>query len=75
MRATRLLAVAVLTVAVFMMAMLGGWGGRAPDAAGRAVRIGQPAPEVTGGPWINSGPLSLTGLRGRVVLVEFWTYG
>jgi hypothetical protein len=34
-----------------------------------------PAPEITGGPWINSGPLSLTALRGRVVLVEFWTYG
>jgi cytochrome c biogenesis protein CcdA/thiol-disulfide isomerase/thioredoxin len=24
--------------------------------------------------WINSRPLSLTGLRGRVVLVDFWTY-
>jgi len=41
----------------------------------RGARIGQPAPEVTGGPWINSEPLSLNGLRGRVVLVEFWTYG
>jgi hypothetical protein len=36
---------------------------------------GQPAPEITGGPWINSAPLTLQGLRGRVVLVEFWTYG
>jgi thiol-disulfide isomerase/thioredoxin len=25
--------------------------------------------------WLNSTPLSLAGLRGRVVLVEFWTYG
>jgi thiol-disulfide isomerase/thioredoxin len=25
--------------------------------------------------WINSEPLTLAGLRGRVVLVEFWTYG
>jgi cytochrome c biogenesis protein CcdA/thiol-disulfide isomerase/thioredoxin len=24
--------------------------------------------------WINSRPLSLTGLRGKVVLVDFWTY-
>jgi hypothetical protein len=39
------------------------------------VHVGQAAPEITGGPWINSEPLSLGGLRGRVVLVEFWTYG
>jgi hypothetical protein len=39
------------------------------------VRVGQPAPEITGGPWINSGPLSMAKLRGRVVLVEFWTFG
>ncbi|MFQ5947158.1 MAG: hypothetical protein ACE5NC_13070 [Anaerolineae bacterium] len=43
--------------------------------ARRAVRIGQRAPEITGGPWINSEPLSLAKLRGRVVFVEFWTYG
>lgn len=46
----------------------------APVPAG-ALRPGQPAPEITGGPWINSEPLSLAGLRGRVVLVEFWTHG
>jgi len=45
------------------------------DAAGRQVRVGQAAPEITGGPWINSEPLSLAALRGRVVMVEFWTYG
>jgi hypothetical protein len=39
------------------------------------VGLGTPAPEITGGPWINSAPLTLAGLRGRVVLVEFWTYG
>jgi hypothetical protein len=39
------------------------------------VRVGQVAPEITGGPWLNSEPLSLAGLRGRVVFVEFWTYG
>ena len=43
--------------------------------AQRGPRPGQPAPEITGGPWINSEPLSLRQLRGRVVLVEFWTYG
>jgi hypothetical protein len=45
------------------------------EAAGALVAVGQAAPEITGGPWINSEPLSLAGLRGRVVLVEFWTYG
>jgi hypothetical protein len=43
--------------------------------AQRGVRIGQPAPEISGGPWINSESLSLAKLRGRVVFVEFWTYG
>ena len=46
-----------------------------PVAAQRGPRVGQPAPEITGGPWINSEPLSLWRLRGRVVFVEFWTYG
>ncbi|WP_457352355.1 thioredoxin family protein [Roseateles sp. P5_D6] len=27
-----------------------------------------------GGEWINSPPLALAGLRGKVVLVDFWTY-
>ena len=45
--------------------------------AGQAVttRVGQSAPEITGGPWINSEPLTMEKLRGRVVVVEFWTYG
>jgi cytochrome c biogenesis protein CcdA/thiol-disulfide isomerase/thioredoxin len=33
------------------------------------------APEITGGQtWINSEPLTMEGLRGKVVLVDFWTY-
>ena len=44
-------------------------------AAAQALRIGAPAPEVAGDRWINSGPLTMQGLRGRVVLVEFWTFG
>ena len=34
-----------------------------------------PAPEFAQGTWINSDPLTLKALRGRVVLVEFWTFG
>jgi hypothetical protein len=44
-------------------------------AVAQGPRVGTTAPDVTGGPWINSAPLSLATLRGRVVLVEFWTYG
>ena len=44
-------------------------------AAAQALRIGAPAPEVAGDRWINSAPLTMLGLRGRVVLVEFWTFG
>jgi hypothetical protein len=46
-----------------------------PGSLAFTARVGQPAPEITGGPWINSEPLSMERLRGRVVAVEFWTYG
>ena len=33
------------------------------------------APEfISGGAWINSDPLTLQSLRGKVVLIDFWTY-
>src|ERR1043165_989096 len=35
----------------------------------------QVAPEISGGSWINSDPLTLKSLQGRVVLVDFWTFG
>ena len=43
------------------------------DAA--AVSAGVPAPEImAGGSWFNTLPLSLKGLRGKVVVIDFWTY-
>lgn len=34
-----------------------------------------PAPEFTGiQVWLNSDPLTIAGLKGKVVLVDFWTY-
>jgi peptide-methionine (R)-S-oxide reductase len=35
----------------------------------------KPAPPIADGKWINSEPLTLDALRGRVVYVEFWTFG
>lgn len=33
------------------------------------------APELQNEVWFNTEPLTLTSLRGKVVMVEFWTYG
>ena len=34
-----------------------------------------PAPSLDGAvTWLNSEPLTTAGLRGKVVLVDFWTY-
>ena len=38
-------------------------------------KVGNCAPEFAGTQeWINSGPLSMEELRGKVVLIDFWTY-
>jgi len=42
---------------------------------GDAISPGKPAPELAGEIWLNSKPLTVAALKGRVVLVEFWTYG
>lgn len=52
---------------------------KTPEAA--AINTGElpdlgPAPEFDNEVWLNSdGPLTLASLRGRVVLMEFWTFG
>jgi len=38
-------------------------------------RVGTPAPEITSPVWLNSEPTRMADLRGKVVLVEFWTFG
>ncbi len=44
-------------------------------SVGNSTGTGQPAPEiVAGGQWFNSNPLTIQSLKGKVVLVDFWTY-
>lgn len=37
--------------------------------------IGKPAPGLSGLTWLNSGPLRIEDLRGKVVLIRFWLVG
>jgi cytochrome c biogenesis protein CcdA/thiol-disulfide isomerase/thioredoxin len=49
----------------------------APGGSADSAGIGDygEAPEfVVAGPWLNSAPLDLKTLRGKVVMVDFWTY-
>lgn len=67
MRWTRAMGV-TLSVAVMLL-------GTGIESEAASLKVGEPAPEITGERWINSEPLSMSKLRGRVVFVEFWTFG
>ncbi len=58
--------------AVLVLSLLG-----AAEGAGllRPAETAPAAPEVQSRAWINSAPLRQADLQGKVVLVEFWTYG
>jgi hypothetical protein len=45
-------------------------------AGAGCVRAGGPrAPEIRAEAWLNSPPLTPDALRGKVILVDFWTFG
>jgi hypothetical protein len=62
----------VAVVGIFVLGLLAWAPGR---AAAQAHLLDRPAPEIAGGPWLNSPPLTLSAVRGRVLLVDFWTSG
>lgn len=72
MRSIRL-ALAILAIGV---ALVAAWPGNGSSTAlARDSTAKAPAPEFAGiDHWFNSQPLTIAGLRGRVVLVEFWTH-
>ncbi len=52
-----------------------GSGSSSSPGPGAVSSSGTPAPELTGiDHWLNSQPLTLASLRGKVVLIDFWTY-
>ena len=65
----------MMRAALFLGVLVATVGLTTTSARGQALRLGAPAPEVAGERWINSEPLTTQSVRGRVVLVEFWTYG
>lgn len=64
-----------IAIAVGAAVLVGLAAAGATEIGGRRAAPGQTAPDLAPGAWINSEPLTIPGLRGRVVLVEFWTYG
>ncbi len=48
---------------------------RTSRSAEQALSVEGPAPEFTGiTEWLNSAPLTIEALKGKVVLIDFWTY-
>lgn len=60
----------LVLVSVFLLTTSVAWAQHSDDAF-----VGQKAPELKNGEeWINSAPLTLEGLRGKVVLIDFWAH-
>lgn len=76
----------LITRIVVLLSVFGGTFGKTRDAAAQAtVAVGGsatnpyphhvPAPQLDGGEWVNvAKPLTLSELRGRYVLLDFWTF-
>ena len=59
-----------ISLALFFLAVA------APAAAQSTMN--RPAPELVGGPWLNTPenkPVTLASPKGKVVVLHFWTFG
>jgi hypothetical protein len=56
----------LVMAAVCVAALYGG------QTFGAAPGVGDPAPEIKAGPWINGGPVSIAGSKGHVVVLVFF---
>lgn len=63
------------SLAIFIAAGFLGLAGMSTPTSALARLVGKPAPEISNNKWIHSEPLRLKDLKGKVVLLEFWTYG
>ena len=59
-----------LTILVLVVAAATMFG--VAQATQAAALVGKAAPEVSAQDWLNSPPLALQALRGKIVVVEFW---
>jgi thiol-disulfide isomerase/thioredoxin len=77
--AIQLIVVAVALAAACLMSLaLPSYGDGTASFRARThlAEVQRAAPNFVGNSaWLNSGPLNLADLRGKVVLVDFWTYG
>jgi len=51
------------------------WAGAAPKSSPPGARQAPEFPRPGPDDWLNSRPLSMAGLRGRVVILDVWTFG
>ncbi len=65
MKRTPIYIAAIVFLAVFWTFYQAGASGLGPGAR---------APELKGGPWLGGEPLKLSELRGKVVLLDMWTF-
>lgn len=62
-----------MSVLLLALALAAGQAGAVAAQAPGAELLGQPAPELAVTHWTNSEPLTLADLRGKVVLLRWWT--
>ncbi len=60
---------------LLLLTLLAVFNSRAIDTSAAERLVNIKAPSITASRWLNSKPLDNSALKGKVVLVEFWTYG